>query len=149
MIVLFDLFVLCLLIAVVVHVLAGYRERRLRSPVGVPYEAPVYLPLSVNGQPKHPRTRVVGLSAKILDDGVHLEFYQPPNRRGITSPITQLDSTPEKDEHGISYKMTSASGSTYLVSMCDDTAKQVLGAFYWWRNGPGHEPEERLSEPRT
>jgi hypothetical protein len=140
MILLFDLFVLCLLIAVVVHVFAGYRERRLRSPVAVPYEDLVPYPPSLNGQPKTTKQRIVGLSAKILDAGVHLEFYLPPNRRGITSAITSLISTRQHDERGAVYQMTTASGSKFLVSMCDDTAKRVLSTYYAWKNKRKHSP---------
>jgi hypothetical protein len=36
---------------------------------------------------------------------------------------------------GTIYEMSRASGSLYLVSMPDETARQVLGTFYAWKNG--------------
>jgi len=71
MIIFFDLFVLSLLIAVVVHVRAGYRERRLRSPVPVAHEDLVPHLDSPNGQPKPTKQRIVGVSAKVLEERVN------------------------------------------------------------------------------
>jgi hypothetical protein len=88
MICLFDLLVAGLIIAVVVHVSAELRERRLRALLAVPQQ---------DHRPDTPNrhvlagdraTYVVGLHAKVVEDGVHLEFYLPPNQWGITSPIT-------------------------------------------------------------
>jgi hypothetical protein len=135
----FDLLVFGLVIGVVAHVLVELRERRLRAPV------PVHLPdlhpqAHGCGAPSTPGVRtVIGLSAELMRDGVHLMFYVPPNKVGRTSPITGLVSTRQRTKRGTLYQMTTASGSSYLVDMGDDHAKQVVRTFYAWKNGTGDE----------
>jgi hypothetical protein len=150
MIWLFNLFVFGLLLVAALYIFLEHRDRRMRSPVAVSCEVLVQVPPSPNGQPKPTEKRIIGLSAEVQDDGVRLEFYMPPNRRGNTSPITSLISTRQHDEHGTIYKMTTASGSAYLVSMCDDTAKRVLSVFYVWKAGRDLQTEpacKRLGQP--
>jgi hypothetical protein len=89
--------------------------------------------LSLDGLTRLTEKKVIGLAAVVLEDGVHLKYYVPPNKVGLTSPITHLVSTRQREEHATNYAMTTASGSSYLVSMCDESAGQVLRTFYGWK----------------
>jgi hypothetical protein len=108
---------------------------------------------SRNGHVAPAAQRVIGLSAEVRSDGVHLELNLPPNRRGITSPITSLVSTRQHDKDGTIYERTTASDSLYLVSMPDERARQILGTFYAWKNGaqacrrPRHGPRPHPAAP--
>jgi hypothetical protein len=142
MICLFDLLVVALLLAVVLHVLAEQRARLLRRP---PDALPADLCLAVPG-PQAPtretRRYVVGLRAETAEDGVHLEFYLPPNQRGVTTSITHLVTTRQQDKHGTLYAMTTASGGSYLVALSEEHARQVLRTFFAWKNRPRQRPDQ-------
>jgi hypothetical protein len=104
MILLFNFLVFGLLLVVAVWVFLDYRNRRRRSPVAVRCEKLVPPQPSRNGHVAPAAQRVIGLSAKVRSDGVHLELYLPSNRRGITSPITSLVSTRQHDKDGTIYE---------------------------------------------
>jgi hypothetical protein len=142
MICLFVLLVAGLLLAVAVQVGAEYRALRLRALLTDRPQAPGPLAPCQHALPAPAAQHVVGLHAEAAADGVHLEFYLPPNHRGVTSPITQLVSTRQRDEHGTLYALTTASGSSYLVSLSDERARQVLRTFFAWKNGRSHLPEK-------
>lgn len=132
MIFLFNLLIVGLVIAVVVYVLPEFRKRQVCLPAS--QENSLSACASRNGFAGHAKKRIVGLCPHVWEDGVHLEFYMPPNKRGITSPITHFVSTRGRDRLGTIYEMGTESGSSYLVSMNDENAKQVLTAFYTWKN---------------
>jgi hypothetical protein len=137
MLLLFDVLVFGLVVAVVVQVLAEYRQIRRRSPVVV-HRKDLSRPPGANGRTRHRGARIVGLAAEVQADGVHLRFYMPPNKMGLTSPIVGLVSTRQREEQGTIYVMVTASGSSYRVVMDDDHARQVLRTFYAWKNGAGN-----------
>jgi hypothetical protein len=137
MIIVYVVLVFCLLGTLVAGVLRDWFERRLPSPPAAQQETPVPAAPSLNGEAASTLKQIIGLSAGADRDGVHLEFYLPPNKRGITSPITSLVSTRQRDEYGTLYEMTTKSGTLYLVAMTDDVAKQVLGTFYDWKREGG------------
>jgi hypothetical protein len=139
MILLYVLLVFCLLGTLVATVLRDWLERQTRWPAAAEQKDPLPPVASHNGVAAQGAKKVIGLSAHVQVDGVHLRFYLPPNRWGISSPITRLVSTRQRDEDGSHtlYAMTTESDSLYLVAMTDDTAKQVLRTFYDWQNGAG------------
>jgi hypothetical protein len=152
---LFNLLVAGLLLALALHVGAALRERRLRAPLAVQWQDHRPDAPSPHVPAGDAVTCVVGLRAEVVEDGVHLEFYLPPNQWGITSPITYLVSTRRRDEHGTLFEMTTAGGGSYLVSLSDDRARQVLTTFFAWKNGPANSaplglasaPTQGLQEP--
>jgi hypothetical protein len=142
MILLFNLLVFSLLAALVLCLVVESRERRQRTPAAVKLADLPTPPTTCREPSANGVKRVVGLSAEEMGDGVRLMFYIPPNRVGRTSPITHLVSTRCDVERGTLYEMKTSSGSSYVVVMDDDHAKQVLRTFYGWRNGTenGHCP---------
>lgn len=133
MITLFSLFVLGLVLLAALDISAALRHRRPRSLVTNLYDEPVGSACSPNEQAVSLEPRIIGLSFVVGLDGVHLEFYLPPNKLGTSSAITHLVSTRQRDDHGILYEMATVSGSQYLVSMDDATAKQMLATYYAWK----------------
>jgi hypothetical protein len=141
----YNLLVFGCMVAASISIALDYRVRRRVSTATVFCEKHVPSQSNRNGYMATAAQRIVGLSVEVAVDGAHLEFYQPPNRRGTTSPITSLVSTRQRDTDGTIYELTTASGSLYLVSMPDERARQVLGTFYAWKNGYQKDEETRKS----
>jgi hypothetical protein len=141
MILTFNFLVAGILIAVVLHVWAEYRERRLRTPPAVRFQDLCPHALNNHAPTGDAMKYIIGLHAEVADDGVHLVFYQPPNQRGVTSPITGLVSTRLRDDNGTLFEMSTASGNSYLVCLAEEHVRQVLTTFCTWKNGRAHPPD--------
>jgi hypothetical protein len=172
MILLFQVLVWGLLTVLVLDIRAQLRSMRqmacpevLRrgcgaaTPFGVPQgvppvemppveESPELAP-SCNGVPMQKEGTIVAISVYVASDGVHLEFYRPPNLVGHTSPITALFSTRRTDKYGTIYLLTTISGSVYLVSMADEIAKQALRTFFAWRDATTNGSPEKAAAAKA
>jgi hypothetical protein len=133
MILAYVVLVFSLLTAAVATVVAEWQASRLPPEAAGPQGPPPAAPAG-DGAARPTAREVIGLSAGLDADGVHLRFFERPCRVCISSPITELVSTRQRDEDRTVYRMRTRSGSLYLVFMGDATARQVLSTFYRWRN---------------
>jgi len=72
----------------------------------------------------------------VLEDGVHVEIYVPPNERRYTSPVVSV-SPRQQDATGAVYYVIRTTNSTYRVLMDTVTADRLVAHLRAWQQATG------------